>query len=234
MAARSGGGSCSCQDRSRHRPGGSEVRDGEGKAAFAMSPGLPAQPWAPLPKPVLSPLQAQMQAALLPLHQFSRHRRAMRAVAFCLPTRTGHCSRHCCAACEAFSVAPSFCRNARLAHWPAEWIPPCHKFAYVFPRRIMPAGYLAAMLAPQRLARKASAQKCHFPRLTCRHAPRSCAPHIAPSSNGKTTDSDSVYRGSNPRGASIFSEIINIYRLVLAPLAQSPESVAARCRLNAA
>ena len=28
-------------------------------------------------------------------------------------------------------------------------------------------------------------------------------PLVAPSSNGKTTDSDSVYRGSNPRGASI-------------------------------
>ena len=28
-------------------------------------------------------------------------------------------------------------------------------------------------------------------------------PRIAPSSKGKTTDSDSVNRGSNPRGASI-------------------------------
>lgn len=28
------------------------------------------------------------------------------------------------------------------------------------------------------------------------------APPVAPSSNGKTTDSDSVNRGSNPRGAS--------------------------------
>ena len=30
------------------------------------------------------------------------------------------------------------------------------------------------------------------------------APLSAPSSNGKTTDSDSVNRGSNPRGASSF------------------------------
>lgn len=144
-----------------------------------------------------------MRLALPPLHQNCRRLRTMRAVASCLPTRTGHSSRHCCVACGVFSVAPSSCRNARLAHWSAEWIPPCHKFAYVFPRRIMPAGYLAPMLAPQRPARKASAQKCHFPGLTCAHAPPSCAPHTAPSSNGKTTDSDSVYRGSNPRGASI-------------------------------
>lgn len=30
---------------------------------------------------------------------------------------------------------------------------------------------------------------------------------IAPSSNGKTTDSDSVNQGSNPWGASIFPDI---------------------------
>ena len=34
--------------------------------------------------------------------------------------------------------------------------------------------------------------------------PRGC-PRTAPSSKGKTTDSDSVNRGSNPRGASSFS-----------------------------
>jgi hypothetical protein len=37
-----------------------------------------------------------------------------------------------------------------------------------------------------------------------------CAPLLAPSSNGKTTDSDSVYRGSNPRGASKFSLYFNL------------------------
>ncbi len=36
--------------------------------------------------------------------------------------------------------------------------------------------------------------------------------HAAPSSNGKTTDSDSVYRGSNPRGASILHTKIKALR----------------------
>ena len=36
---------------------------------------------------------------------------------------------------------------------------------------------------------------------------------IAPSSNGKTTVSDTVYRGSNPRGASVF--FLEIQRLAL-------------------
>ena len=40
--------------------------------------------------------------------------------------------------------------------------------------------------------------------LTPRTANRKPESGIAPSSKGKTTDSDSVYRGSNPRGASVF------------------------------
>ena len=60
-------------------------------------------------------------------------------------------------------------------------------------------GYLAAMLDPSGASGKGSAvlDAGRPARLEARRL-------IAPSSNGKTTDSDSVYRGSNPRGASSF------------------------------
>src|ERR1700741_5444595 len=50
-----------------------------------------------------------------------------------------------------------------------------------------------------------SAKKCLVSALDETRPTAYFAPPIAPSSNGKTTDSDSVNRGSNPRGASSFS-----------------------------
>lgn len=99
----------------------------------------------------------------------------------------GGCSRHCCGsvgACFAPSSGcfcfcrPDVCRISRLAQWLAEGFPPCFEFAYVFPRCMMPAGYLTAMLAMPRPARKASPQKCRFPCLTQGFSPPNCAPTL--------------------------------------------------------
>lgn len=162
MAARSASGNCWCQGRLLHKPGGN------GAAAFARSGGCLVRP-----------------------HRAERRHRMARTVqpdgpdrmpwdgccplpwregGFCRRIGAGGCSRNLCVAAGICPVHSS-CRIARLAHWPAEGIPPCLQFTYVFPRDMMPAGYLASMLAMPRPSRKTSAQKCSHPRLDSDSAP---------------------------------------------------------------
>lgn len=89
------------------------------------------------------------------------------------------------------------------------------KLSYAYARKAR--GYLASMLqaagesgkgpdGKERYGLFCTTETALTPLTELQSHPRG-PPPIAPSSNGKTTDSDSVYRGSNPRGASTIPSI---------------------------
>ena len=97
---------------------------------------------------------------------------------------------------------PLLCRRRKVRH--------DIRIALCSPTRLTASGYLNAMVAMPCRRHKACPRNRHWSRLTGTGPKPNCAPLIAPSSKGKTTDSDSVYRGSNPRGASIPRHIMDL------------------------